>query len=46
MRHFISSLPAQDYDHLLKNGAAAIFGPGTVIPKSTKRILELLLERL
>ncbi|MDR1011070.1 MAG: methylmalonyl-CoA mutase [Opitutaceae bacterium] len=39
-------IPAQDYDFLLKNGASAIFGPGTVIPKSTKRILELLLERL
>jgi len=39
-------IPAQDYDYLLKNGASAIFGPGTVIPKSTKRILELLLERL
>jgi methylmalonyl-CoA mutase len=39
-------IPAQDYDYLLANGASAIFGPGTVIPKSTKRILELLLERL
>ena len=39
-------IPAQDYDYLLQNGASAIFGPGTVIPKSTKRILELLLERL
>ena len=46
MSYFISNLPAQDYDYLLKNGASAIFGPGTVIPKSTKRILELLLERL
>ncbi|PTY08301.1 methylmalonyl-CoA mutase [Opitutaceae bacterium EW11] len=39
-------IPAQDYDYLLNNGAAAIFGPGTVVPKSTKRVLELLLERL
>jgi methylmalonyl-CoA mutase len=39
-------IPAQDYDFLLNNGAAAIFGPGTVIPKSTKRTLELLLARL
>lgn len=38
-------IPVQDYDFLLNNGAAAIFGPGTVIPKSTKRILELLIER-
>jgi methylmalonyl-CoA mutase len=37
-------IPAQDYDYLLENGASAIFGPGTVIPESAKRILELLLE--
>ncbi len=39
-------IPAQDYGFLLKNGAAAIFGPGTVITKSTLRTLELLIERL
>ncbi|MGD9420512.1 MAG: methylmalonyl-CoA mutase [Verrucomicrobiota bacterium JB025] len=39
-------IPAQDYDYLYKNGAAAIFGPGTVIPESAHRILELLLEQL
>jgi methylmalonyl-CoA mutase len=39
-------IPAQDYDFLLANGASAIFGPGTVIPKSTLRVLELLQERL
>jgi methylmalonyl-CoA mutase len=39
-------IPAQDYDFLLAHGASAIFGPGTVIPKSTLRILELLLARL
>jgi methylmalonyl-CoA mutase len=39
-------IPAQDYDYLLKNGASAIFGPGTVITKSTLRTLELLLERV
>jgi methylmalonyl-CoA mutase len=39
-------IPAQDYDFLLANGATAIFGPGTVIPKSTERVLELLLERI
>ncbi len=39
-------IPAQDYDYLYKNGAAAIFGPGTVIPESAKKILELLLEDL
>jgi methylmalonyl-CoA mutase len=39
-------IPAQDYDFLMANGASAIFGPGTVIPVSALRILELLLERL
>ncbi len=38
-------IPAQDYDFLLKNGAAAIFGPGTVIPESAKKILQLLVEQ-
>jgi methylmalonyl-CoA mutase len=36
-------IPAQDYDYLYENGASAIFGPGTVIPDSAKKILELLL---
>jgi len=35
-------IPAQDYDFLRKAGAAAIFGPGTEIPKSTKALLELI----
>jgi len=39
-------IPAQDYDFLLKNGASAIFGPGTVIPDSAGKILKLLQERL
>jgi methylmalonyl-CoA mutase len=39
-------IPAQDYEFLLANGASAIFGPGTVIPESSLRILELLTERL
>jgi methylmalonyl-CoA mutase cobalamin-binding domain/chain len=29
-------IPAQDYDYLYQNGAAAIFGPGTVIPDSLR----------
>ncbi|AHF89298.1 methylmalonyl-CoA mutase [Opitutaceae bacterium TAV5] len=39
-------IPAQDYDYLFKNGAAAIFGPGTVITQSSEKVLDLLLERL
>ena len=37
-------IPAQDYDYLYENGAKAIFGPGTVIPDSAKKMLELLLD--
>jgi methylmalonyl-CoA mutase len=39
-------IPAQDYDFLLKNGAAAVFGPGTVIPTAAKTILTELKKRL
>jgi methylmalonyl-CoA mutase len=39
-------IPAQDYDYLYQNGAAAIFGPGTVIPDSARKILKLLLEQI
>jgi len=35
-------IPAQDYDFLLSNGASAIFGPGTIITHSAKKILEIL----
>ena len=37
-------IPAQDYDELYQDGAAAIFGPGTPIAKSSIKMLELLLE--
>lgn len=39
-------IPAQDYDYLYQNGASAIFGPGTVIPDSARKMLTLLLEEL
>lgn len=32
-------IPAQDYDFLKKNGADAVFGPGTFIPDAAKEIL-------
>jgi methylmalonyl-CoA mutase len=32
-------IPAQDYEFLRDNGAAAIFGPGTVIPVAAQKIL-------
>jgi methylmalonyl-CoA mutase len=39
-------IPAQDYDFLRQHGAAAIFGPGTVIPVAAKKILEALFQRV
>ncbi|MBL6913613.1 MAG: methylmalonyl-CoA mutase, partial [Puniceicoccaceae bacterium] len=36
-------IPAQDYEYLYEKGAKAIFGPGTVIPDSAKKMLKLLL---
>jgi methylmalonyl-CoA mutase len=35
-------IPPQDYEFLLENGAAAIFGPGTVLPKAARTIIEKL----
>lgn len=35
-------IPAQDYDFLYKAGVAAIFGPGTRIPASAIKMLEIL----
>ena len=39
-------IPSQDYEFLYQNGAAAIFGPGTVIPKAAQKILEDLIEKI
>jgi methylmalonyl-CoA mutase len=39
-------IPSQDYDFLYKAGAAAIFGPGTVIADSAIKILEILIEKV
>ena len=33
-------IPAQDYDYLYNSGAKAIFGPGTRIEDSAKRVME------
>ena len=38
-------IPAQDYAFLRENGAAAIFGPGTVLPAAAKEILTELERR-
>jgi len=39
-------IPAQDYEFLRENGAAAIFGPGTVIPAAAEKLLVELNRRL
>ncbi|MFP4436376.1 MAG: methylmalonyl-CoA mutase [Chloroflexaceae bacterium] len=39
-------IPAQDYEFLKTHGAAAIFGPGTVIPVAAQKVLEELNDRL
>jgi methylmalonyl-CoA mutase len=37
-------IPPQDYDFLYQAGAAAIFGPASIISESATKMLELLLE--
>ena len=39
-------IPPQDYDALREAGAAAIFGPGTVIADAASQLLDRLTERL
>ncbi|MBM4130230.1 methylmalonyl-CoA mutase, partial [bacterium] len=39
-------IPAQDYDYLRERGAAAIFGPGTVIPEAARNLMAELNRRL
>ena len=35
-------IPAQDYEELFAMGAAAIFGPGTIITESARKLLDVL----
>ena len=37
-------IPQQDYDFLRAAGAAAIFGPGTVVAKAAQELLNILME--
>ena len=39
-------IPPQDYEFLKAHGAAAIFGPGTVIPVAAQKVLEEIRRRL
>jgi len=38
-------IPPQDYDFLFSKGVAAVFGPGTPLPFSAKKVMELIFER-
>ncbi|MGK0485059.1 MAG: methylmalonyl-CoA mutase [Myxococcota bacterium] len=38
-------IPPRDYDFLREAGAAAIFGPGTAIPKAVREVLSVLKDR-
>lgn len=37
-------IPKKDYDFLYQTGVSAIFGPGTVIPKAAKEIIQKLMS--
>lgn len=39
-------IPAQDYQFLMENGAAAIFGPGTIIPVAAQKVIAEIYRRL
>ncbi len=39
-------IPVQDYEYLYEQGAAAIFGPGTVIPQAAEIIVDEIERRL
>ena len=39
-------IPVQDYDHLYRSGAVAIFAPGTVLPEAAMKLLKILTEHV
>jgi methylmalonyl-CoA mutase len=39
-------IPAQDYQFLYENGAAAIFGPGTIIPVAAQKVIKEIYKQL
>jgi methylmalonyl-CoA mutase len=39
-------IPAQDYPALYEAGAAAVFGPGTVVPEAAEKLVRALADRL
>ncbi|MDP4155865.1 MAG: methylmalonyl-CoA mutase family protein, partial [Bacillota bacterium] len=39
-------IPSQDYSFLYENGAAAIFGPGTIIPVAAQKVIKEIYRQL
>jgi methylmalonyl-CoA mutase len=39
-------IPAQDYQYLYDHGAAAIFGPGTIIPVAAQKVIKEIYKQL
>lgn len=39
-------IPAQDYEFLYEHGAAAIFGPGTIIPVAAQKVIQEIYRKL
>ena len=39
-------IPPKDYQYLIEMGAAAVFGPGTIIPNAAKTVLEKIYKQL
>jgi len=38
-------IPPKDYEFLKENGVAAIFGPGTAVPKAAREVLQVIRDR-
>jgi methylmalonyl-CoA mutase len=38
-------IPPKDYEHLRAHGVAAIFGPGTAVPKAAREVLQVIRAR-
>jgi len=38
-------IPPKDYEYLREHGAAAVFGPGTPVPKAAREVLRAIRSR-
>jgi methylmalonyl-CoA mutase len=39
-------IPPKDYEYLRERGVAAVFGPGTAVPKAAREVLQVIRDRL